>query len=39
MNVVVLSPGMMWLDDMGNGIFLVYIEIAKKKDETKNVFS
>jgi len=30
MSVVVLFPRMMWLDGMGNGVFLVYTEIAKK---------
>lgn len=28
----------MWLDGMGNGIFLVYMEIAKKKTKQKMYF-
>lgn len=38
MNVVVLFPRMMWLDGIGNGIFLVYMEIAKTTMKQKIYF-
>lgn len=38
MNVAVLFPRTMWLDGMGNGIFLVYMEIAKKKMKQNCIF-
>lgn len=38
MNVVVLFPRMVWLDGLGNGIFLVYMEIAKKKTKQEIYF-
>lgn len=31
MNIVALFSKIMWLDGMEDGIFLVYMEIAKKK--------
>lgn len=37
MNIVALFSKIMWLDGMEDGIFLVYMKIAKKKTKKKKL--